>query len=139
MPFCDRCKKRQVFRGKEAFLVRVLPDVPMEKDGNSSEKEEEATNEDGEDPDWVPEDGLPLPYIGKLDQGMLNFLIQMLRLPKDAGQFRRSFLLNAELLLPGTTINQRNRSEQFKKFFAVQTIDFHEQKKTALLLKFFVK
>ncbi len=111
----------------------------MEKDGNSSEKEEEATNEDGEDPDWVPEDGLPLPYIGKLDQGMLNFLIQMLRLPKDAGQFLRSFLLNAELLLPGTTINQRNRSEQFKKFFAVQTIDFHEQKKTALLLKFFVK
>ncbi|KAH9389355.1 hypothetical protein TYRP_023389 [Tyrophagus putrescentiae] len=128
MPFYDGCVKRPVLRGKEAFPVRVLPDVPMEKDGSSSE-EEEATSEDGEDPDWVPEDGLPLPYIGKLDQGMLNFLIQMLRLPKDAGQFLGSFLLNAELLLPGTTINQRNRSEQFEKFFAVQTIAFTEQKK----------
>lgn len=126
IPFFDGCVQRPVRRErKEAYPVRVLPEIPAEQDSSSSELEDD----DKEDPDWTPEDGSILPYIGPLDQGMLDYLLQMVTATKEDGQFIGSFLLNAGLLKPGTKINQRNRSKEFEKFFAVQTITYTEQKK----------
>ncbi len=113
-------------RENEPYPVRRLPEVPMDQDESASE-EDEAMDDDINDPDWTPEDGSILPYIGPLDQNMLDYLIQMLQATKDGGQFIGSFLLNAGLLLPGTKIDQRHRNQKYAEFFAVQGLSYTEK------------
>ncbi|KAH9388240.1 hypothetical protein TYRP_009451 [Tyrophagus putrescentiae] len=126
IPYFEGCVQAPVLRENEPYPVRRLPETPMDQDESASE-EDEAMDDDINDPDWTPEDGSILPYIGPLDQNMLDYLIQMLQATKDGGQFIGSFLLNAGLLLPGTKIDQRHRNQKYAEFFAVQGLSYTEK------------
>ncbi|KAH9396309.1 hypothetical protein TYRP_019710 [Tyrophagus putrescentiae] len=127
--YFEGCVTAPVFRDGEKFLERNLQEVPMEQ--SEAESDEGEGFDDGDnDPDWTPEDGRPLPYIGRLDQGMLDYLVQMLQLPKEPAEFLGSFLLNAGLLTPETKIGQRERSKCFEQYFAVRAVAFEDSEGT---------
>lgn len=137
IPFYDGCVQAPVPRTRnEPIPVRTIPE-----DMEVEPEVEEDSDEDGEDydgdhdfeedddkeadPDYL-DSGVQL---GKINQDLFDYMVQLAQLPKSKAQVIGSLLLNQGCLAPGTVISQKKRGVEFDDFFAVRQIEFDNANK----------